>query len=212
MGKNFCVCNNQNIKENESSIFSGINSKRHLEKETIKTLNSDNQMNQTSIYKSNNDENSSKNNYSLNIFVNEIYKNNNFNKTKNSNNKMLSEINKNDNFQCSGKFHVLQTNSNHQITNGGNEVADNNSNNVKDNKNVYNNGVGGNITNKNDFGFTSFKSFFDNNNNTSEKKENKDNNTNISISISKEGNQNLDLNKTNKINKVGEYNDTQNLE
>ena len=50
MGKNFCVCNDSNNQENESNIFSILNSNRHLEKETIKTL-SDNEIN---IYKQRN--------------------------------------------------------------------------------------------------------------------------------------------------------------
>ena len=51
MGKNFCVCNDSNNQENESNIFSILNSNRHLEKETIKTL-SDNQMSQNYTSKS----------------------------------------------------------------------------------------------------------------------------------------------------------------
>jgi hypothetical protein len=151
-----------------------------LEKETIKTLNSENQINQNSIYRTYQDDNSSKN-CPLSTLLNEIYKNNNP-----ENNKLLSEVNKYDNFHCSGKFNIIQTSSNN-IPNGGNENYDNNDDNSLDNNNnkdSNNNVNGGNYLNKskNEFGFTSFKSFFDNNNKDNNMDNNKDNNTNNSTS------------------------------
>ena len=152
-------------------------SNNRLEKETIKTLNSENQINPNSAYRTFQDDNSSKN-CPLSTLLNEIYKNNP------DNNKLLSEVNKYDNFHCSGKFNVLQTNSNN-IPNGGNENYDNNDDNSLDNnKDLNNNANGGNYLNKskNEFGFTSFKSFFDNNNKDNNIDNNKDNNTNNSTS------------------------------
>ena len=186
MGKNFCVCNDiLNNHETESNIFSGMPKNRHIEKEAIKTLNSVNQVNQTSENKTIQDDNSS-NSYRLNVFENEIYKNN-FNKLQNSN----KYLNKSDNFQCSGKFNVLQTNQNQQLSNGGNEKNEICS--LNDNKNIYNNGSV-NIVKKNELGFVSFKSFYEINNNTGEK-ENKDNNTNNSVDINnKNKEENLEKN------------------
>lgn len=191
MGKYFCVCNDANNLETESNIFSGIQKSKHLEKETIKTLNSDNQINQNYTNKSFQDDNSTNNNnYSLNAFVNEMYKNNN---------KPLSEVNKHEGFQCSGKFNVLLSNQNYQIPNGGNDCNDNNSLNISD-KNINN---GGRKINKNEFSFTNFKPFTDGNNNIGIK-DNKDNNTNNSIEINKNNSDNI-------INKSNENNDTQKI-
>ena len=197
MGKNFCVCNDAyNNKGTESNIFSGMPNNRHLEKDTIKTLNSVNQVNQTSENKALQDDNSS-NSYNLNFFENEIYKNN-YNKLMN-NNKSLS---KNDNFQCSGKFNILETNPNQQLSNGTNE---NYFSNINDNKNINSNNGIENIVKKNELGFVSFKSFYDINNNTGEIKENKDNNTNNSIDR-KKNNKQEDKEKKNK------YDDKQKIE
>ena len=96
MGKNFCVCNDAlSKKDTESNIFAGMANNKNLEKETIKTLNSTNTINQNSEKKTFQDEKSSRNNnnYGFNVFLNEMYKNNN---------KLLSEKNKNDNLHCSG--------------------------------------------------------------------------------------------------------------
>ena len=197
MGKSFCVCNNAN-QENDTDIFSkNQNNNKPLERDTIKTLNS---INQTSGYKTIQDDNSTDKNYALNILLNEMYKNKNNNNADNKN-KLLSDTNKNENFNCSGKFHVLQTNSNQQIINGGNENDANNSLNISENKNIYNNNI-----NKNEMGFTSFKSFFDcnNNNNTGEMRINKDNNTDHSL--------NNGIIKKEITNKSSEFNDTQKRE
>ena len=202
MGKHFCVCNDANNLEIESNIFSGMQKNKHLGKETIKTLNSDNQINQNYTNKSFQDDNSTNNNnYSLNLFVNEMYKyNNKYRQDFNNNyNKPLSEINKHEGFQCSGKFNVLLSSQNYQIPNGGNDCKDNNSLNISD-KNINNDGR---KINKNEFSFTNFKPFIDGNNNI-EIKDNKDNNTNNSIEINKN-------NKDNVINKSSEYNDTQKM-
>ena len=202
MGKHFCVCNDANNLEIESNIFSGMQKNKHLGKETIKTLNSDNQINQNFTNKSFQDDNSTNNNnYSLNLFVNEMYKyNNKYRQDFNNNyNKPLSEINKHEGFQCSGKFNVLLSSQNYQIPNGGNDCKDNNSLNISD-KNINN---GGRKINKNEFSFTNFKPFIDGNNNIGIK-DNKDNNTNNSIEINKN-------NKDNVINKSSEYNDTQKM-
>ena len=202
MGKHFCVCNDANNLEIESNIFSGMQKNKHLGKETIKTLNSDNQINQNYTNKSFQDDNSTNNNnYSLNLFVNEMYKyNNKYRQDFNNNyNKPLSEINKHEGFQCSGKFNVLLSSQNYQIPNGGNDCKDNNSLNISD-KNINN---GGRKINKNEFSFTNFKPFIDGNNNIGIK-DNKDNNTNNSIEINKN-------NKDNVINKSSEYNDTQKM-
>ena len=202
MGKHFCVCNDANNLEIESNIFSGMQKNKHLGKETIKTLNSDNQINQNYTNKSFQDDNSTNNNnYSLNLFVNEMYKyNNKYRQDFNNNyNKPLSEINKHEGFQCSGKFNVLLSSQNYQIPNGGNDCKDNNSLNISD-KNINNDGR---KINKNEFSFTNFKPFIDGNNNIGIK-DNKDNNTNNSIEINKN-------NKDNVINKSSEYNDTQKM-
>ena len=202
MGKHFCVCNDANNLEIESNIFSGMQKNKHLGKETIKTLNSDNQINQNYTNKSFQDDNSTNNNnYSLNLFVNEMYKyNNKYRQDFNNNyNKPLSEINKHEGFQCSGKFNVLLSSQNYQIPNGGNDCKDNNSLNISD-KNINN---GDRKINKNEFSFTNFKPFVDGNNNIGIK-DNKDNNTNNSIEINKN-------NKDNVINKSSEYNDTQKM-
>ena len=202
MGKHFCVCNDANNLEIESNIFSGMQKNKHLGKETIKTLNSDNQINQNFTNKSFQDDNSTNNNnYSLNLFVNEMYKyNNKYRQDFNNNyNKPLSEINKHEGFQCSGKFNVLLSSQNYQIPNGGNDCKDNNSLNISD-KNINN---GDRKINKNEFSFTNFKPFVDGNNNIGIK-DNKDNNTNNSIEINKN-------NKDNIINKSSEYNDTQKM-
>lgn len=200
MGKNFCVCNDAfNNQGTESNIFSGMSNNRHLEKDTIKTLNSVNQVNQTTENKTIQDDNSS-NSYNLNAFENEIYKNN-YNKLMN-NNKSLS---KNDNFQCSGKFNILETNPNQQLSNGANEKNENNFSYINDNKNINSNNGIGNIVKKNELGFVSFKSFYDINNNTGEIKENKDNNTNNSIDIKKN-------NKQEGKDKKNEYDDKQKIE
>ena len=202
MGKHFCVCNDANNLEIESNIFSGMQKNKHLGKETIKTLNSDSQINQNYTNKSFQDDNSTNNNnYSLNLFVNEMYKyNNKYRQDFNNNyNKPLSEINKHEGFQCSGKFNVLLSSQNYQIPNGGNDCKDNNSLNISD-KNINNDGR---KINKNEFSFTNFKPFIDGNNNIGIK-DNKDNNTNNSIEINKN-------NKDNIINKSSEYNDTQKM-
>ena len=202
MGKHFCVCNDANNLEIESNIFSAMQKNKHLGKETIKTLNSDSQINQNYTNKSFQDDNSTNNNnYSLNLFVNEMYKyNNKYRQDFNNNyNKPLSEINKHEGFQCSGKFNVLLSSQNYQIPNGGNDCKDNNSLNISD-KNINN---GGRKINKNEFSFTNFKPFIDENNNIGIK-DNKDNNTNNSIEINKN-------NKDNVINKSSEYNDTQKM-
>ena len=202
MGKHFCVCNDANNLEIESNIFSAMQKNKHLGKETIKTLNSDSQINQNYTNKSFQDDNSTNNNnYSLNLFVNEMYKyNNKYRQDFNNNyNKPLSEINKHEGFQCSGKFNVLLSSQNYQIPNGGNDCKDNNSLNISD-KNINN---GGRKINKNEFSFTNFKPFIDGNNNIGIK-DNKDNNTNNSIEINKN-------NKDNVINKSSEYNDTQKM-
>ena len=210
MGKNFCVCNEiLNNGENESNIFSVMNNNKHLEKETIKTLNSENQIIQNSMFKTIQDDISTNNN-GFSSLLYDMYKNNNSNKSEN-NNKLLSEINKNDNFQCSGKFNVLQTNSNIQIANGGNDNNENNSSNNNDSKNINNNINGGNLIskNKNELGFISFKSF------NVEPKENKDNNTNNSNSQKIENNLEINnsLNKYNIIeNGNSGYIDTQKRE
>ena len=202
MGKHFCVCNDANNLEIESNIFSGMQKNKHLGKETIKTLNSDSQINQNYTNKSFQDDNSTNNNnYSLNLFVNEMYKyNNKYRQDFNNNyNKPLSEINKHEGFQCSGKFNVLLSSQNYQIPNGGNDCKDNNSLNISD-KNINNDNR---KINKNEFSFTNFKPFIDGNNNIGIK-DNKDNNTNNSIEINKN-------NKDNVINKSSEYNDTQKM-
>ena len=202
MGKHFCVCNDANNLEIESNIFSAMQKNKHLGKETIKTLNSDSQINQNYTNKSFQDDNSTNNNnYSLNLFVNEMYKyNNKYRQDFNNNyNKPLSEINKHEGFQCSGKFNVLLSSQNYQIPNGGNDCKDNNSLNISD-KNINNDNR---KINKNEFSFTNFKPFIDGNNNIGIK-DNKDNNTNNSIEINKN-------NKDNVINKSSEYNDTQKM-
>ena len=202
MGKHFCVCNDANNLEIESNIFSAMQKNKHLGKETIKTLNSDSQINQNYTNKSFQDDNSTNNNnYSLNLFVNEMYKyNNKYRQDFNNNyNKPLSEINKHEGFQCSGKFNVLLSSQNYQIPNGGNDCKDNNSLNISD-KNINNDNR---KINKNEFSFTNFKPFIDENNNIGIK-DNKDNNTNNSIEINKN-------NKDNVINKSSEYNDTQKM-
>ena len=209
MGKNLCVCNGiLNNGENESNIFSVITNNKLLEKETIKTLNSDNQINQNSIYKTIQDD-SSTNNNGFSTLLYDMYKNNS--NKKEINNKLSSEINKNDNFQCSGKFNVLHTNSNNQLANGGIDNYDNNSSKNNDSKNMNNNINGGNLLNKNknEFGFISFKSF------NVEPKENKDNNTNNSNSQKIENNLEINnsLNKYNIIeNGNSGYIDTQKRE
>ena len=175
MGKNFCICNNVSNTENESNIFSGTKTKRHLEKETIKTLSaSENPMSNNCSNKSFIEENSTFNNSGLNVLLNEINKNDKYKFPNNYfNNKLLSDINKHDNFHCSGKFNELL------ISNGGNEHNDNNSLNISDKKD---NGNGGRIMNKNQFSFNNFKTFIDGNNNIAIIG-NKDNNTNSSYEI-----------------------------
>ena len=211
MGKNFCVCNDASSHENESNIFSGFNTNRHLEKE-IKTLNSINQINTTLENKTNPDYNSlNNNNYGLNTFFNEVCKERN-NNQKDNNNKLPPY--KNENFQYSGHFNSLLTNSNQQKLNGGNENNDINSLNMNNNKNANNNiKESGNIINKNEFGFVSFKSFNDCNNNTGELKGNKDNNTNNIMSQKIE--QSIDINKNIKnknIDTNNEYKDKTKIE
>ena len=204
MGKHFCVCNDANNLENESNIFSVMPKNKGLEKETIKTLNSDNQINQNYTTKSFQEDNYTNNYYALNFLVNEMYKNNdynNYNNYNNKNNKLLSDINKHDNFHCTGKFNALQSNQNYQIPNGGIVNNDNNSLNISDKK--INNSSGKNI-NKNEFSFTNFKPLYDGNKNDIEIKNNKDNNTNNSIGIYN--------NKYNITNKSSEYNDIQKIQ
>ena len=201
MGKHFCVCNDANNLENESNIFSVMPKNKGLEKETIKTLNSDNQINQNYTTKSFQEDNNTNNYYALNILVNEMYKNNDYNNYNNKNNKLLSDVNKHDNFHCTGKFNALQSNQNYQIPNGGIVNNDNNSLNVSDKK--INNSSGKNI-NKNEFSFTNFKPLYDGNKNDIEIKNNKDNNTNNSIGIYN--------NKYNITNKSSEYNDIQKIQ
>ena len=201
MGKHFCVCNDANNLENESNIFSVMPKNKGLEKETIKTLNSDNQINQNYTTKSFQEDNNTNNYYALNILVNEMYKNNDYNNYNNKNNKLLSDVNKHDNFHCTGKFNALQSNQNYQIPNGGIVNNDNNSLNISDKK--INNSSGKNI-NKNEFSFTNFKPLYDGNKNDIEIKNNKDNNTNNSIGIYN--------NKYNITNKSSEYNDIQKIQ
>ena len=178
MGKNFCICNDGANHENESNMFSIMPNNKPLEKDTIKTIktfNSENTINQNnSVNKTYQDDN-----YALNTLLNKVYKKNNNNISDNS--KLRSEINKNDNFQCSGKFNILNisTNNHPPYEENDNYNQNNNSMNVKESQKINN------TTNKNEFGFTSFKSFFDNNNNNKSgvEKENKDNNTNQSKNL-----------------------------
>ena len=211
MGKNLCICKDAlNNNENEANIVSRMPKNNPLEKETIKTLNSINQIYPTSENRTCQDDKSTNKNNGLNLLLEEMYKNNNPKIIENGNNKFLSEINKNDNFQFSGKFNILHSNSNRQIPNGGYENNDyNNDNNI----NIYNNNGGGIILKKNEFGFVSFKSFNDCNNNGVEKKYNKDNNSNNSINHKNEQNLDIDnINPNDNMDKNSYHNDNQKIE
>ena len=185
MGNKICVCDGDSQNENESnatiinsSIFAIFPQAKNLEKPEFKTLNLENKITQGSAYKSFMDDSSSLANKYDN-YLSEIYKSKN--NSQKINGKIISEIKEEDNnFQCSGKFKIPNNQPINNILNGKNNI-DNYSLNIKENKEIYNNGADN--LKKNEFGFPSFKSLIvDNNHNIHLKnsKENKDNNMTVS--------------------------------
>ena len=206
MGNNFCVCDGDNTNEKESNIFSVIPRANNLPKEEeYKTLSIENKLTQGSNYKTFMDYNTSINN-KLDNFLNEIYKTNN--DSQKNENKLILETKKDDNnFNCSGKFNILPNCETNNLTNG-KINNDSDSINIKDKKEINNNGS----TNlkKNDLGFVSFKSLIVDNNNNIQMKENKekiDNNkdNNMTISLKTDNNDEIE-NKNNFIKEINYIN------
>ena len=128
-------------------------------------------------------------------------------KTLSIENKLTQGSNYNNNFNCSGKFNILPNCQTNNLTNG-KINNDSDSMNIKDKKEINNNGS----TNlkKNDLGFVSFKSLIVDNNHNIQMKENKekiDNNkdNNMTISLKTDNNEEIE-NKNNFIKEINYIN------
>ena len=186
MGNKICVCDGDSHNEKESNIFSFMAQKNSFKKEELRTLTIDNKNTLGSAYRTFFEDSTSINNNKEENILNEI------SKSKNNSQKIeeikIHESNKEDNnFHCSGKFNFPENYSNYRISNGKNN-NEHDSINIKENKEINNNGSG--KLKKNELGFVSFKSLIVDNNHIIQLKDNKDNKDNIDNKDNKENKDN----------------------